>query len=108
MLSRAAVRVRDRLALEPEGRAVPCEDEPTAVELVGVGRPLPGTEIRIVKDGKEADAREVGEILVRSSTGMDGYYDDPDASAEVLEEGWLKTGDLGYQADGSLFVTGRA
>lgn len=97
----------DRPTLEQEGRAAPCEDGPTAVELVGVGRPLPGTEIRIVKDGKEAEAREVGEIRVRTSIGMDGYYDDPRATAEALEDGWLKTGDLGYQADGSLFVTGR-
>lgn len=97
----------DRSTLEREGRAVPCDDGPTAVDLVGLGRPIPGTEVCIVRDGKPAGSRQVGEIRVRSSTLMDSYYDDPQATAEAIEDGWLKTGDLGYEADGSLFVTGR-
>ena len=39
---------------------------------------------------------------------MDGYYGEPDATAEALRYGWLRTGDLGYEAGGSLFVTGRS
>lgn len=97
----------DRSALERQGQALPCDEGPTAVELVGVGRPIPGTEVRIVRHGKPVGSREVGEIWVRSSTLMDGYYDDPEATADVMEDGWLKTGDLGYHARGSLFVTGR-
>jgi fatty-acyl-CoA synthase len=97
----------DRSVLEREARAVPSRDDAAAIELVGVGRPLPGTNLRVVREGKRAGPREVGEIWVRSSTLMEGYYDDPEATAEVMEDGWLKTGDLGYQADGSLFVTGR-
>jgi acyl-CoA synthetase (AMP-forming)/AMP-acid ligase II len=98
----------DRRALELEGRALPCDEGPQAIELVGVGRPLPGTELRIVRDdGADAGEREVGEIRVRSASLMDGYLGEPEATAAAFEDGWLTTGDLGYEADGSLFVTGR-
>ena len=97
----------DRAALEREGRAVPCPDGPTAIELTGVGRPLPRTELRIVRDGARAAEREMGEIRVRSPSLMDGYHGEPEATAEVLQDGWLKTGDVGYVAGGDLFVTGR-
>jgi fatty-acyl-CoA synthase len=99
----------DRRRLEGEGRAVPCEAGPSAIELVGVGRPLPGTELRIVRDGAPAGEREVGEIEVRAPSLMDGYYGEPDATAQTMTaDGWLQTGDLGYAAGGSLFVTGRS
>jgi fatty-acyl-CoA synthase len=97
----------DRTLLEREARAVPCDAGPDALELVGVGRPIPGTEVRIVAGGADAASREIGEIWVRSDTLMDGYYDDPAATAAAMEGPWLKTGDLGYRADGELFVTGR-
>ena len=106
-----AATVFDRVqrpALEHDARAVPCADSPDAIELVGVGRPLPGTELRIVRaDGERAGEREVGEIVVRSASLMDGYYGEPEATAEAIDDGWLRTGDLGYVAGANLFVTGR-
>ena len=98
----------DRARLEREGRAVPCEGGPAAIEFVGVGRPLPGTQLRIVRDGVPGGEREVGEIEVRAPSLMDGYYGEPEATAEVMRDGWLHTGDLGYETGGSLFVTGRS
>jgi long-chain acyl-CoA synthetase len=69
--------------------------------LGSVGRPLPGTEVRISGEG---------EILVRSPGVMLGYWDDEAGTREVIDgAGWLHTGDLGHlDADGYLFVTGRA
>jgi fatty-acyl-CoA synthase len=92
---------RDALA---HGHAKPGSD----VELTGVGTPLPGIEIRIVDaNGHDLPEREIGEILVQSSHGMSGYHGDPEATAQAYRGGWLLTGDLGYLADGELFVTGR-
>jgi acyl-CoA synthetase (AMP-forming)/AMP-acid ligase II len=51
--------------------------------------------------------RQVGEIWLRGPSLMRGYYNDPLGTREVLRDGWLRTGDRGYQADGMLHVTGR-
>jgi fatty-acyl-CoA synthase len=96
----------DRRVLETEHRAVPGNGSAT-IELVGLGRPIPGTEVVIEADGRLLGDREVGEICVRAPTLMTGYYGEPDETADVLGEDWLRTGDLGYRADGDLFVTGR-
>ena len=64
-----------------------------------VGKPLPGAEIRIADDG---------ELLVRGPTVFSGYYKDPAATAEVLRDGWLHTGDLAeIDSDGYIYITGR-
>ena len=64
-----------------------------------IGRPLPGVEVRIAEDG---------ELLVKSPSLMSRYYKDPQATAEVLRDGWLHTGDIGsVDQDGYLFITGR-
>jgi fatty-acyl-CoA synthase len=95
----------DRHALEHDREARPADE---GVELVSVGKPIPRTEIRIVGDDGEAlPERKIGEILVRSATLMEGYYADPEATREAIHEGWLRTGDLGYVAEGDLFITGR-
>ncbi|MFO0983192.1 MAG: AMP-binding protein [Planctomycetota bacterium] len=74
-----------------------------------VGRPLPGTHIRIVPDEKARESG-AGRIMVAGPQVMQGYRDDPQASAAVLNgDGWLDTGDLGLQtAAGDVVITGRA
>lgn len=78
-------------------------DEPLTIG--SVGKPLGQVEIRL--DG--ADESGVGEIIARGPNVMSGYYRNPEATAEVLREGWLHTGDLGrVDAEGRLFIVGRA
>jgi long-chain acyl-CoA synthetase len=69
------------------------------VKLHTVGAAMPGVDIRIAENG---------EILIRSVSVVDGYFDDPPATARAFTEGWLHTGDAGYlEDDGSLVVLGR-
>jgi long-chain acyl-CoA synthetase len=74
-----------------------------------VGKPLRGVEAKIADpQPSEDNGQPVGEILIRGAIVMKGYWNRPDATAAVLKDGWLYTGDLGYfDADGNLFITGR-
>ncbi len=64
-----------------------------------IGKPLPGVEFRTADDG---------ELLIRAETLFDGYYNDPEATAAVLRDGWLHTGDLAHiDPDGYVHITGR-
>ncbi|ACL25297.1 long-chain fatty acid--CoA ligase [Chloroflexus aggregans] len=70
------------------------------IKFQTVGTPLPNTEIRIAENG---------EILVKSPSVFVGYYKNPEATAEALEDGWLHSGDAGYfDEDGHLIVIDRA
>jgi len=69
-----------------------------------VGKPLPGTEVKIIDQDEEG----VGEIIVKGPSVMIGYYDNPEATAEVLKDGWLYTGDYGrFDEEGFLYICGR-
>jgi fatty-acyl-CoA synthase len=95
--------------LRTEGRAAPARAGGPARRLVSVGRAFPGSELRIVdpEHGAPLPDRREGEITLRGPSVMQGYFCDPDATADALRDGWLWTGDLGYLADGELFITGR-
>ena len=72
--------------------------------LGSVGFPLPGIDVKIANPDKEG----IGEIAVKAPTVMLEYVDNPEATAEVIKDGWFYTGDLGYfDKDGFLFITGR-
>jgi long-chain acyl-CoA synthetase len=74
-----------------------------------IGIPIPGVEAKIVDDtGAELPRDTVGELILRGDNVMQGYYKDPEATAQVIKDGWLHTSDLGrMDADGYLFLTGR-
>jgi len=68
------------------------------VRFGSVGFALKRTEIEIAEDG---------EILVKGPQVMLGYYNDPVATAEAIQDGWFKTGDIGHREDGFLYITDR-
>lgn len=89
----------DPVALETRGEAVPTAD---GRSLTRLGGPVPGVRLRVVDtDGRELADRKVGQIEVAGASVMRGYWGQPEAA------GWLRTGDLGYLADGDLVVCGR-
>jgi long-chain acyl-CoA synthetase len=66
--------------------------------LGSVGKPAPYVELRIAdKQGREVEAGTVGEIIIRAPNVMQGYWNMPEATAEVLRDDWYHTGDAGYR-----------
>uniref|UniRef100_UPI003F490D49 class I adenylate-forming enzyme family protein n=1 Tax=Cupriavidus yeoncheonensis TaxID=1462994 RepID=UPI003F490D49 len=78
--------------------------------LASVGRALPGVEIRIAdSEDRALPVGEIGEVLVRGPTVMQGYWNNPEASAATLRNGWLHTGDVGCQDEhGQLTLKDRS
>jgi fatty-acyl-CoA synthase len=87
-------------------------DDPLEVRISTVGKALPCTEMSIVSliDGTTLPVGEQGEVCARGYMVMQGYDDDPEATARAVDaEGWLHTGDLGFmRSDGYIHLTGRA
>lgn len=79
--------------------------------VTGLGKPLPGLEVRIVDidTGADLPAGQRGEVLVRGYSTLEGYYKDPVKTAQALDkEGWYHTGDIGsLDADGVMMFHGR-
>jgi long-chain acyl-CoA synthetase len=82
---------------------------PGKIVFGSVGPPLPGVEARIVNEGVVEEGKpRAGEIAIRGAIVMKGYWKRAAATAEVLRDGWLYTGDLGYfDSAGNLFISGR-
>ena len=103
--SRFVSRRFDRRALVDDGMA---REAPGGREIVSVGRPLPGFEIRIVGDTRDLlpDGR-VGLVECRGPSIMEGYLGNEEATRRALRDGWLVTGDTGFVWRDDLFLTGR-
>src|SRR5712671_2472210 len=84
-------------------------NRPGKVVIGSVGPPFPTVEAKIVDPQPiEEGGQAAGEIALRGPIVMKGYWNRPDATAEVLRDGWFYTGDLGYfDSGGNLFITGR-
>jgi 1-acyl-sn-glycerol-3-phosphate acyltransferase len=100
----------DREALMRTGVAVGIDQgAPSARPFVSCGKVLGGYSIRIADDGGRAlPERRVGRIEFKGPSATRGYFDQPAATAALMDGEWLDSGDLGYLAEGELHITGRA
>jgi 1-acyl-sn-glycerol-3-phosphate acyltransferase len=120
----------DRQSLAEKGRAIPAaphvadgdgeSDDRASVSFVCVGRPVASCEVRIVADGgdsradelgREAEERREGQLWFRGSSATRGYYRNPEATARLFPlgaaAGWINSGDRAYRAEGEYYITGR-
>ncbi|HET9178440.1 MAG TPA: AMP-binding protein [Terriglobia bacterium] len=103
-------RIR-RDVFEAEGKAVPAEaEDSSALRFVANGRALPEHEIKVIgPEGNPLGERIQGKVLFRGPSKTAGYFRNPKATAAVtVEGGWMDSGDLGYWANGEIYITGRA
>ena len=104
--------VVEKAALE-HGEATPAAGAAPAQDLVNCGHAFPEHEMAVVDDsGQRLGDRKVGQIITRGPSIAQGYYLEPDLTAESFKPGpgghtWLHTGDLGYLVDGEIFICGR-
>lgn len=97
----------ERKTFEEKGHAIPTKKQ-NAIAFVDCGVPVVGQEVRIVDEKNQLlPERQVGKIQFRGPSSLQGYYHNPEATAAIFVDGWWETGDLGYQADGGLYITGR-
>lgn len=98
-----------RERFERNGEAAPAgPSEPAPLEFVSCGLPLPDHEVQITdENGAPAGERTVGQVFFRGPSCTSGYYRQPEATRSLFKNGWLVSGDLGFMAEGELFITGR-
>lgn len=97
----------DRKEFEEHSQAITSNDS-SALSFVSCGMPLLGHDVRIVDSQQTVlPERHVGSLQFRGPSSMQGYYNNPEATAAIYHDGWLDSGDLAYKADGEFFITGR-
>jgi acyl-CoA synthetase (AMP-forming)/AMP-acid ligase II len=98
-----------RHPLQHENRAIPLDPTaPEAISVVSCGLPLAGAELVIVDEaGQVLPERHVGEIIIHSNSMLSEYYRRPDLTGQAIHDGWYYTGDMGYLAEGQLYISGR-
>ncbi|MCG6861202.1 MAG: 1-acylglycerol-3-phosphate O-acyltransferase [Chromatiaceae bacterium] len=99
----------DRRRFAQSGHALQLSrDDPTAMEVVACGRPLPGYRVRVVDEyGRQLPERHEGLLQFQGPSATRGYYANPDATARLIRGGWHDTGDRAYLASGDIHLTGR-
>jgi acyl carrier protein len=99
----------DRERFQAHREAMPAAaDDTRALRFVACGRPLAEHDVRVVDaSGRVLADRIEGRIEFRGPSVTAGYFRRPEATRAVVHDGWMDSGDLGYVADGELFVTGR-
>jgi fatty-acyl-CoA synthase len=86
-------------------------DEPESLRITRLGKPLPGLELRIInpESGHDVQTGLRGEVLVRGYSVLEGYYKDPEKTAQAIDhDGWFHTGDIGsLDEHGTIMFHGR-
>ena len=101
-------RVR-RESLLSRGIAEPADETEEGLAFVSCGRPIHRVELRLIDEaGREVEEREVGRVQFRGPSATSGYYRDEKSTRELLDGDWIDSGDLGYLAEGDLYLTGRS
>ena len=97
-----------RKALEADGKAVECSaHEPGALLYVSNGRTVDGVEARVVDNsGGALPERHIGALQIRGASVIHSYWGEP--CAPTSSDGWFDTGDVGFLADGEIFISGRS
>jgi len=100
--------VINRDILQIQKRAVPAlADEPSVV-MLSTGKTVGSVDIAILDEKNQfLEDRNVGEVVIKSDCLFNGYYNRPDLTEKTFMDGWFRTGDYGYTADGELYITGR-
>jgi fatty-acyl-CoA synthase len=89
-------------------KAIRANSTEDAINMLSAGRTIDNTNIKIVNQQFETVRdRTIGEIAISSDCMLTGYYNRPDLSDKAFHDGWYLTGDLGYQANGEVYITGR-
>lgn len=98
----------ERRTFTRTGKAAPTTPGDDAIRFPACGHPLTGHQIRVVDaHGRELPDREQGRIEFKGPSATTGYFRNPEKTRELFDEDWLDSGDLGYTADGDIYVTGR-
>jgi long-chain acyl-CoA synthetase len=86
------------------------DEEHSGRTVTSCGRPCPGIDVQVVDpSGQQVGLGETGELVVRGANVMRGYWNNPEASTTAFRDGFLRTGDIGYQdADGYFYILDRA
>jgi fatty-acyl-CoA synthase len=104
----ATVDVIDQRGYLLERIARPAVDGQPSLRMLSCGQPVGNTRVRVLDEKRhELPERQLGEIALRSDCMLAEYYHRPDATEKAFHNGWYLTGDLGYMADGEVYVTGR-
>ncbi len=102
------VDIVERQTLQHQLTAVPTTDQEASEKIASCGKPIKGTDVKVVnKAGQVLPERHVGEILVKSNCMLTSYYHRDDLHP-LDPEGWYRTGDKGYMADGEVYIVGRS
>lgn len=102
LINRRRLKIGNRIEPVTSGSA-------DAAELVCLGWPLDGTELSVIDDsGETVGDGIVGHLMIRGPNVTSQYYQNPQATRELIEEsGWVRTGDVGFLLDSQLYVSGR-